>query len=211
MGSFLDIFLSLSIFMIMYKDFYLSGKKGSDCSHINSSEMQEFAKKSLPLQQEELQYMCRQHHLFLSSGGVGGSWRMLSVTGTVVAIYASRISDTQGRQAQLDMKNLSQLQLQEIDLPFSSWVAAFARYQDFSDADLHGSIFCDASLANCIFADANLEQVDFSRAYLQKASFMNANLKNADFENCNLTGADFRGAILDGAIFKGANLDGVWR
>jgi uncharacterized protein YjbI with pentapeptide repeats len=195
----------------MYNNFYLSEQKGSDCSHINSTEMQQFAQNSIPISTEEFRNIVMEHHLFLASGGMGGSWRMLSVTGTVIGVYASRISDTQGRQAHLDMKNLSLLGLQEVDLPFSSWVGAFARYQDFSDADLHSSIFCDAFLANCIFADANLEKVDFSRAHLRKVSFMNANLKNADFENCDLTGADFRGAILDGAIFKGAILEGVWR
>jgi uncharacterized protein YjbI with pentapeptide repeats len=195
----------------MYKDFYLSGHKGSDCSHINSQEMQQYAQHALPITEEDLKNISTAHHLFLSSGGIGGSWRIMSVTGTVIAIYISKTTNTQGKQAHFDMKNLTLVGLQELDLPFSSFVAAYARYKDFSDANLQGSIFCDAVLEGSIFADANLETADFSRANLRKVSFMNAHLKGADFENCDLTGADFRGAIITDAIFKGAKLDNVWR
>lgn len=196
----------------MYEDFYLSNQKGSDCSHIQSHVMQDYAKRAEPLTQAQFNDIIEAHHEFLASGGGGGIWHLFTVSGTVFGVYQHKLTDTRGKQAQLDMRHLSAaLALPELDLPYSSWCGCYAKGLDWSDANLEASIFCDAYLERCIFADAHLANVDFSRANLRYASFMNANLTHADFENCDLTGADFTGAILKGAKFPGAKLAGIKR
>lgn len=194
-------------------DFYLAHQKGADIQHIQTEQMQTFARdRSNPLTIYELTEIIAAHQLFLASGGGGGTWKLYTVTGTVFGVYVHPQKNHKGRQAHLDMKRLDMdLSLQELDLPYASFCGAYIKRQDLSDAMLLGSIFCDAYLEGCIFADANISRCDFSRANLRYASFMNANLTYSDFENCDLTGADFRGALLEGARFPGAILNGVKR
>lgn len=173
---------------------------------VASRTMQQQAQQQKPLSQDLLSTLQEAHADFMASGGDGGQWQTIALKGRSVGIYLGAKA-TAGKQAILDMQHLSpKLFLQDLHLPYSSWCGVYAKGQDFSDANLTGSLFIDANLEQSIFAEANLENVDFSRANLQGASFVNANLQGADFEQANLVGADFRGAILTGSRFKGAIL-----
>lgn len=197
--------------LILGQEFPLADQLGSSTKHIESRKMQARAYQSAALEAAEMNQIIAEHQAFLDSGGIGGEWQIIAIKGQALGVYKGKKYD-KGKQAILDMRKLDQsLELSELQLPYSSWCGVYAKFQDFSDADLTGSIITDANLEKAIFADANLENVDFSRSNLKNASFVNANLSGADFENCNLTGADFRGAILNGSQFKGAILDAVLR
>lgn len=197
--------------LVFIQDFPLADQPGSPTDHIHTKRMQDRAKGVVALEQKQMYEIIRKHIEFLNSGGIGGRWQMISLRNFVCGIYQGA-QGTKGEQAILDMQHLPhELDLLELQLPYSSWCGVYARYQDFSDADLTGSLFSDAMLEKTIFADANLQNVDFSRASLRGASFMNANLRGADFENADLTDADFRGAILEGARFPGAILKRILR
>lgn len=187
--------------------FPFAGQAGGT-SNVNSEAMQQAAQKRL-LNEEEWRELSAAHLEFLRLGGGGGKWKVLALRGVSVGMYVGAEARG-GKQAILDMRRIpEEWDLQEIQLPFSSWCGAYIRLQDFSAANLEGCLWADAMLEKTIFADANLQNADFSRANLRGVSFMNANLRGADFENADLSGADFRGADLMGAKFAGANLRGV--
>lgn len=155
--------------------------------------------------------MVLEHQNFLSSGGIGGEWQLIAIRGRALGIYKGNYSKG-GEQAILDLRLLEEnIPLKQLYLPYSSWCGAYAKGQNFSYANLTGSLLTDANLEGVVFEGALLEQVDFSRSNLKGANFVNANLSGADFENCNLTEADFRGAVLEGCQFRGAVLKGIKR
>lgn len=195
--------------MDLHNIFPYSNLEGGSTQGLKTHLMQQISKKAQPLSVDAFQTIVAAHHLFLRSGGAGGKWQTLSLSGLILAIYTEAKGE-EGKQANFEQTHIpTSLDLQELLLPFSNFCGVFCKNQDFSEADLTGSLMTDAYLVQTIFADANLKNVDFSRANLRKASFMNANLKGADFENADLTGADFRGAILDGSRFPGAILKDV--
>lgn len=197
--------------LIFVQEFPLADQAGSSSTSIDTKGMQHRAQRSTALTQEEVEEIMHEHFEFLNSGGIGGRWQSMLIKNIVFGVYLGTKSE-RGRQAILDMRKIPQnVDLQELQLPYSSWCGVYARYQDFSDADLTGSLMTDANLEKTIFVDANLENVDFSRANLRGTSFMNANLRGVDFENCDLTDSDFRGALLEGTRFPGAILKGVQR
>lgn len=197
--------------LIFVQEFPLADQAGSSAKGIDTKGMQYRAQRSEAFTQEEIEELMHEHFEFLNSGGIGGRWQSMLIKNIVFGVYLGAKSE-RGRQAILDMRKIPQnIDLQELQLPYSSWCGVYARYQDFSDADLTGSLITDANLEKTIFVDANLENVDFSRTNLRGASFMNANLRGADFENCDLTDSDFRGALLEGTRFPGAILKGVQR
>ena len=182
---------------------------GSDTQGLKTLLMQQMAANTPPLTSDEFETILTEHHIFLQAGGAGGRWQIFSIKGFTWPLYRG-IEATEGTQANFEKRHIpSSLDLQEVLLPFSNFCAVHCKNQDFTEADLSGSLMTDAMLQQTIFADANLQNIDFSRANLQHASFMNANLKGCDFENCDLTGADFRGAILDRSQFAGAILTDV--
>lgn len=182
---------------------------GSDTQGLKTLLMQQMAANKPPLTLEQLENIVTEHHVFLQAGGAGGRWQTLSVSGFIFPLYQG-VEQTAGVQANFEKKHIpSSLDLQELLLPFSNFCAVHCKNQDFTEADLSGSLMTDAMLQHTIFADANMQNVDFSRANLRYASFMNANLRGCDFENCDLTGADFRGSILEGSEFPGAILTDV--
>lgn len=195
---------------ILLKDIFpLSEVKGNSTSQLNTSMMQQMAFSSKPLTKPQFNAIVKNHHLFLASGGAGGKWQTVHVSGLVLGIYTGTKHE-EGEQASFDRKHIpARLDLIEKDLPFANFCGCYAKRVDFSEADLSYSLFTDSELEGCIFADTNLAGVDFSRSNLKNASFMNANLQGADFENCDLTGADFRGALLEGSRFPGAILKDV--
>lgn len=188
--------------------FPLSDKPGSP-STVRTQDMQAAAMKQ-PLSEAQWAEIVAEHQLFLRTGGSGGRWKVLALRGISVGMYLGAEGQQQGKQAILDMRRLpNEWDLQEIQLPYSSWCGAYTRLQDFSGSNLEGSLWADALAEKTIFADCNLQNADFSRANLRQASFMNANLRGVDFENADLSDADFRGAYLEGARFAGAKLKGV--
>lgn len=191
------------------QNFPLSNILGADTSNIKTAEMQKVAKVKTPLTLLEIKKIIESHHQFLSTGGTGGKWKTLLFAGMVMGIYVGADAAS-GTQAILEKKHLpSNIDLQEIVLPFANFCGVFCKNQDFSDANLSYCLMTDANFENTIFADANLQGTDFSRANLRNVSFMNADLRGADFENCDLTNADFRGAYLENSRFPGAILKNI--
>lgn len=189
--------------------FPFSDTSGADVSSIKTRKMQKVAESKPTLRLEEIKSMISQHHQFLSTGGVGGNWQTLLLQGMVIGIYVG-VDASSGIQAVFEKQHIaSDIDLQEVVLPFTNFCGVFCKNQDFSEANLSHCLFTDAYLENTIFADANLQNSDFSRANLRNVSFMNADLRGADFENCDLSNADFRGAYLENSKFPGATLKGV--
>lgn len=189
--------------------FPLSGTLGADTSNVKTKQMQKVAKLKTPLTLLEIKKIIEDHHQFLSTGGVGGKWERLLFSGIVFGVYVGA-NAASGTQAALEQRHIpSNIDLQEIVLPFSNFCGVFCRNQDFSDANLSYCLMTDANFENAIFADTNLQNTDFSRSNLRNVSFMNADLRGVDFENCDLTNADFRGAFLENSRFPGAILDNI--
>jgi uncharacterized protein YjbI with pentapeptide repeats len=189
--------------------FPLSDQLGSATQGIDSKGMQAKSKQNKPLSAQELAQRTAAHQAFLAQGGGGGQWQVLLLKGRTLGLYRHAQADAE-QQAIFDgLPFPPSLDLRELHLPYSSWVAAYLYKQDLSDSDLAHSLFVDALLDKTIFADANLTGCDFSRASLKSANFMNANLSGCDFENADLTGANFQGAILTGARFPGAVLKNI--
>jgi hypothetical protein len=200
----------LDLHAFLLKDIFpLSDQPGSSTAAINSRLMNQMALSAPPVKPAELKRIMEAHHQFLSSGGAGGQWQTVHVSGLVLGIYTGS-RHKEGEQAAFDRRHLPpKLDMAGIPLPFANFCACHAPKVDFSDADLSHCLFTDAMLQGCLFAETNLSGTDFSRASLQGANFMNANLYGADFENCNLTGANFRGADLRESRFPGAILKDV--
>ncbi len=200
----------LDIDAYLLKDIFpLSAQAGSSTTSLNTSLMQQMAESSKPITKTQLKSIIEKHYQFLASGGAGGKWQTVHVSGLVLGIYTG-VKGKEGEQAAFDRKHIpARLEFIDFSLPFANFCGCFAKRVDFSESDLNHSLFTDAMLDECIFADANLAGVDFSRASLRNVSFMNANLQGADLENCDLTGADFRGANLEGSRFPGAILKDV--
>ncbi len=208
--SYFDKEKILDIDRFLLKDIFpLSEQAGSSTSGLNSTLMQQMSASAKALTKPQLKSMLEKHHVFLASGGAGGRWQTVHVSGLVLGIYTGP-KNKEGEQANFERKNLPpRLEWAGLDLPFANFCGCHAKRVDFSDTDLSHSLMTDAMLDETIFADANLSHVDFSRASLKNASFMNANLQDADFENCDLTGCDFRGANLEDSRFPGAILKDV--
>ncbi len=200
--------LDLSVFRLK-EIFPLSDKPGSSTAGLQTAMMQQMAETSKPITKSQFQKITEEHHKFLASGGAGGKWQTVQVSGLVIGIY-SGVKFEEGEQAVFDRKHIpASLDLSDTALPFSNFCGCFAKGVDFSGADLSRSLFTDSMLAGTLFAEARLNACDFSRANLQGANFVNADLRDADFENCDLTGADFTGALLEGSKFPGAILKDV--
>ncbi len=195
--------------LILSRIFPMSDAPGASVAGLKTLQMQQNAELRPPMKGSELKGILEKHHRFLSTGGAGGKWETVHVSGLVLGIYTGAKA-REGEQANLDRKHIPDtLELTGIPLPFANFCGCFAKGVDFSEADLSSSLFTDSMLENSNFGEANLDGVDFSRANLRNACFMNANLTGTDFENCDLTGADFTGAILTDSRFPGADLTGV--
>ncbi len=191
------------------EDFFpFCSQKGADTQNLKTIQMQQLAKQSKPLSQTDFSKILTEHYLFLSTGGVGGSWKTISVKGIVIGIYDK--TSIEGQQANFDRKNLTLLKkTMNIVLPFANFCGCWAENMDFTHADLSYGLFADAMVAHTNFSQARLSNIDFSRANLEGCNFTHADLRSADFENCNLNYADFSGAKLEGAQFKGVSLKNI--
>lgn len=167
-------------------------------NHLGLRQMAENGEKVSPAELEE---KIENHHQFLMSGGVGGSWKVLEIRGIVTAFYEHEIETTEGEQALFERKNLTKLSFEKIELPFSNFCSAFAEGVNFSNSIFEKSIFTDAFLQGANFNNSIFTNVDFSRSDLRNVNFENCDLRNTDFENCDLRGANFENAKLEGASF----------
>lgn len=161
-----------------------------------------------PLSLEDWKTLREEHARFLSSGGGGGSWTPLSVSGLPLCMYQGPKAE-KGAQAVLRLKKLTRFDASGVDLSWADLSSFRAEGIQFKGAKLSHSIAIDSLLDGCNFDEADLSGVDFSGSSLRGASFRGATLTGADFEACDLTGADFRGAKLEGSRFPGAVLDEV--
>jgi len=110
--------------------------------------------------------------------------------------------------------NLSQADLDEMDLKNIDFSGVDLREVNFYKTNLVGANFTEAYLRQANFAEANLENANFREANLSSANFMNANLEKASLESAklyeaNLIQANLVGARLMGAEFIEADLTGA--
>ncbi len=170
--------------------------------------VEDLGKSGEPISQDDWDALVTSHVQFLETGGAGGSWQMLSVSGLPMCIYQGA-EGAEGEQAVARLKNLQGLDASKALIEFADLSGAYAAEIDFSEARLSGSVMIDSVFEGADFESATMRNVDLSGARLAGASFKNADLTGADFEAADLTGADFTGANLDGARFPGAILDGA--
>ena len=156
-----------------------------------------------PLTQEEWDDMLKAHQLFLQSGGAGGSWTPLSVSGLPLCMYQGGAA-TDGEQAVFRLKRIEGIDASGVNLSTCDMSGARAENINFSGTNLSHSMIIDSIMDGCNFDGANLEGIDFSGTSLKGASFVGANLEGADMEATDLTGADLTGANLEGSRFPGA-------
>ncbi len=175
---------------------------------MDTSLIEQLASNGEPLTAADLQARLENHAQFLSSGGSGGRWQMLSVSGLPLCIYRGA-KGTQGEQIVFRLLNISSCDLQGANLSYADISGAYCNQTNFSRANLKGSVLIDALFANANFQEADLTNTDFSGSNLAGANFQGANLTGADFEATDLTGANFKGAILTDSRFPGAKLEGV--
>ncbi|WMX17248.1 MULTISPECIES: pentapeptide repeat-containing protein [unclassified Aureispira] len=169
------------------------------------------ASSATPFTSEEVQKMLEAHDQFIQSGGSGGRFERLQLSGIPMNIYMGK-KGTEGKQFEVRMKQFSpETSLENVQLTYSDFAGAIAEEVNFQGANLNHSLLTDAFLAGANFDNCSAVGTDFTGADLTGASFVNADLRNADFEICNCTGVDFTGANLEGALFKGTTLDGIRR
>ena len=158
-----------------------------------------------------LMEVVEQHGKFLRSGGAGGSWTLLSVSGLPLNLYQGA-AGSEGTQLVFRLKKIPNRScLKEKDLRFADFSGCMAKEVDFSQANLEGSVATDSIFTGSLFIGSNLQKVDFSGSNLQNCDFSGADLSYADFENADCTGCDFRNAKLNNARFPGTVLRDIKR
>jgi uncharacterized protein YjbI with pentapeptide repeats len=83
-------------------------------------------------------------------------------------------------------------------------------YQNFSKAELPGSIVSQSSFSGANFGNANMSMSIFRDADLSGANFSKANLQQAAFYGAKLIGTNLVGANLSNAKLVYAKLKGAW-
>lgn len=160
---------------------------------------------------QEFQKKQQAHADFLQSGGAGGYWETFYIEGMIFGVYRGAGAG-EGEQMKVNFRDLSEIDLSNITLPYADLASSKAPNKNWENADLEGSLLIDSILDNCNFEGADLYAADFSRSSMRNANLRGASLIDTDFENCDLTGADLRGASIDETTkFKNAILDDVKR
>lgn len=157
--------------------------------------MIQLVKNASEISAEEFWDKHAQHQQFLLQGGAGGRWNTYYIKDLIFGVYDLNLDKAIAElQMQLSFKDLRQLDLRGVSLMYANCSGALASGQNFSEANLEGTLFTDSMLNQTIFRQANLQGVDFSRSEMRSADLRDACLWYTDFENCDLTGADLRGA-----------------
>lgn len=166
------------------------------------------AESEKPLDQKAMDKATKAHLLFLDSGGRGGYFKRLNVSGLSLNVYEKHSED--GKQLVMRSKSVKKgVSLAGKDLSYADFSGGIYEGVDFTGANLEGSILTNAFFSNAIFNKTNCTNVDFTDSDLRNVSFKEANLRKADFEIANCEGANFIDSDLTGATFPGANLKGI--
>lgn len=194
---------------------YIEGFKHSEApprdSDMDATLIRSMAAGASPFTKEEVEEMLEEHDKFIHSGGSGGRFERLQLSGIPMNIYMGG-KGKEGKQFEVRMKHFSaEVSLENTALTYSDFAGAIAEEVNFQGAKLDHSLLTDAFLAGANFDNSSAVGADFTGADLTGASFVNADLRNADFEICNCTGVDFTGANIEGASFKGTSLNGIRR
>lgn len=180
-------------------------------SDMDPTLIRSMAAGATPFTKDEVKEMLEEHDKFIHSGGSGGRFERLQLSGIPMNIYMGG-KGTEGKQFEVRMKHFSaEVSLENVQLTYSDFAGVIAEEVNFQGAKLDYSLLTDAFLAGANFDNSSVVGVDFTGADLTGASFVNADLRNADFEITNCTGVDFTGANLEGALFKGTTLNGIRR
>jgi uncharacterized protein YjbI with pentapeptide repeats len=103
-----------------------------------------------------------------------------------------------------DSDNLADWNLSNQDITNASFVDAYLKGTDFSNAIINGTTFFNSNVVNGL----NQSQLYSTKSYinndLRRIVLENENVAGWDFGNKDLTGADFASANLTGTIFKNA-------
>jgi hypothetical protein len=161
-----------------------------------------------PITADVWRSIVRDHEEFVATAkpNIFGKWQVLEVSGLPLAVWGGETS-ARGKQLNLNLGNLTGLDLSWAALPFAALPGVLAEGVVFRGATLSSSLLTDARLDRADFSITKCERTDFSRSSLRGASFKKALLIDTDFENCDLEGADFRGARVKGARFAGAQIE----
>jgi uncharacterized protein YjbI with pentapeptide repeats len=180
-------------------------------SDMDATLIRSMASGSTPFTKGEVKEMLKEHDEFIHSGGSGGRFERLQLSGIPMNIYMGGKGE-KGKQLEVRMKHFSsEVSLENAQLTYSDLAGVIAEEVNFQGAKLDHSLLTDAFLAGANFDNSSVVGADFTGADLTGASFVNADLRNADFEITNCTGVDFTGANLEGALFKGTTLNGIRR
>ena len=180
-------------------------------SDMDATLIRSMASGATPFTEDEVQKILEEHDKFIQSGGSGGRFERLQLSGLPMNIYMGG-KGKEGKQLEVRMKHFSaEVSLENAQLTYSDFAGAIAEEVNFQGTKLDHSLLTDSFLAGANFDNCSAVGADFTGADLTGASFANADLRNADFEICNCTGVDFTGANLDGALFKGTTLNGIRR
>ncbi|MDB5284325.1 MAG: pentapeptide repeat-containing protein [Bacteroidota bacterium] len=179
-------------------------------STMDAKLIRSMATNGAPLSAAELKSAVTEHKKFLHSGGSGGEFNRLEVSGLPLNIYMG--AGTKGAQLVMRSKSVApKSSMAKEDLSYADMAGMVAEEVDFSGSIFDGSLLTDSFFANSNFSGASLVGVDLTGSDLRNVSFKNADLTDADFEIANCEGADFTDAILDGAKFPGTNLKDIKR
>lgn len=179
-------------------------------SSMNMETIRSLAENSDPLEKQDIEDILNLHKQFLESGGAGGKWNIMQLSGLPMNIYNK--DGESGKQIVMRSKAIAKgLDLTDQNISYADLSGVIAEEINFNNSKFDGSMATNAFFAKSSFIGASLVGADFTESDLQGVSFENADLTNADFEICNLMGADFTGAKIKGASFKGANLKDIKR
>lgn len=188
-----------------HPDFPLSEKPRGEREMAPAMEIDE------PLEGAVVAEMIAQHVLFLETGGAGGTWTLLSVSGMPLCLYQGA-AGKKGKQLVLRLNKIGPgTVVGGNQLSYGDLSGAICREVNFQGATLDHAVAIDSAFDGADFSGASLQGIDFSGSTLTGVSFRDANLTGADFEHTDLTGADFTGANLTNSRFPGAILDGIKR
>lgn len=164
-------------------------------------EMNKLVLGSSEISKEQFEQILATHEQFLLNGGAGGRWETFYIKNLIFGVYQHQGKTEQ--QAMLNFKNLKNMELENIKLPYANCSGVMCKDKSWAGSDLEGCLFVDSVLTNCSFENCDLSAADFSRSDMRNCNFKGAILNHTDFERCDLTGADFRGAkMISTALFK---------
>lgn len=106
-------------------------------------------------------------------------------------------------------KNLSRIDLSEIDLRGAYLYSTNLSGSNLSSTDLYGAKLFNANLSGANLFKANLSHTNLERANLSGANLIEANLANANLENTDLSNANLSGANLSNTNLFNTNLFNV--